>query len=87
MVNGKPVVADLHSSRWCSTTEAQPVEVEPGVFDLVTNTSIYRLRLLEEEEVQTVVEAAELVLRKELEMQFGRQTDSDAAPAGQGMTS
>ena len=46
IVNGVVLVVNRHSARWCSTTTAQPVEVEPDVFDLKTNTSIYLFRVL-----------------------------------------
>ena len=45
-MNGVIVVINRHSARWCSTTTAQPVEVESDIFDLCTNTSIYRSRVL-----------------------------------------
>lgn len=70
MENGEPVEVDLDASRWCSTTTAQPVEVEPGIFDFETNTSVYRFRLLTEEEEQKVMDAVKEVFRKELEMHF-----------------
>ena len=56
MEDGKAVEVDLFSNSWCSTTEAQPVEVEPGVFDLETNTSVYRFRLLTEEEAHRYIQ-------------------------------
>lgn len=75
MENGEPVEVDLHASRWCSTTTAQPIEVEPDVFDFETNTSVYRFRLLTEEEEQKVLEAAQEVFRKELEMHLQMMGD------------
>lgn len=48
--NGKIVVLDPYARRWCSTTTAQPVEIELGIFDFETNTSVYRFRLLTKEE-------------------------------------
>jgi len=81
MENGQPVEVDLFANRWTSTTEAQPVEVEPGVFDLETNTSIYRLRLLTEEEEAAVSEAVKAVFQEELRRHFGAM---EAPPAGAG---
>lgn len=81
MENGEPVEVDLHASRWCSTTEAQPVEIEPGVFDFETNTSVYRFRLLTEEEEKKVMEAANEVFRKELEMHL-QMMGGDPGPGG-----
>ena len=54
IVNGVVLVVNRHSARWCSTTTAQPVEVEPDVFELKTNTSIYRFRVLSGMESQLV---------------------------------
>ena len=68
MENGEPVEVNLDSSSWCSTTEAQPVEVEPGIFDLESKTSVYRFRLLSQEEEKKVMEAVQEVIKKELEM-------------------
>lgn len=68
MKNGEPTVVDLNSSTWCSTTEAMPVEVEPHLYDMVTNTSIYRLRILSEEEEQRVIDIVRNALKRELEM-------------------
>ena len=70
MENGEPVEVNLDSSSWCSTTEAQPVEVEPGIFDLESNTSIYRFRLLTPEEEQKVLDAVQEIVKKEMEMRF-----------------
>lgn len=54
IVNGVVLVVNRHSARWCSTTTAQPVEVEPGIFDFKTNTSIYRFRVLSDMEAELV---------------------------------
>lgn len=80
MANGKPLVVGLDSSSWCSTTEAQPVEVESGVYELVTNTSIYRLRLLTADEVEVVTDAIREVIKQELEL---RMVELDSSPAGE----
>lgn len=61
MEDGKVVDLDLDWEGNASTGPDWPVEVEPGIFDFQTNTSIYRFRLLSEEEdktVRTVVEEA-----------------------------
>lgn len=42
-----------------STGPNWPIEVEPGVFDFETSTSIYRFRLLSEEEEEAVRTAVE----------------------------
>lgn len=68
MEDGKAVEVDLFSNSWCSTTEAQPVEVEPGVFDLETNTSVYRFRLLTEEEAQIVAAAVREAFKEQIQM-------------------
>jgi hypothetical protein len=65
MENGQPVEIDLHSFRWCSTTTAQPVEIEPGVFDFETNTSVYRFRLLSDEEENTLMDAIHEIIEEE----------------------
>ena len=67
MDNGVLTEVKLDASNWCSTTEAQPVEVEPGIFELITDTSIYRLRLLSEEEKNAVWDAVEQELTREFE--------------------
>lgn len=54
MSEGKVVEIDLDSERWCSTTTAHPIEVEPGVYDFETSTSIYRFRLLNDEEIEVI---------------------------------
>lgn len=65
MKEGRPVELDLHAGSWCSTTKAQPIEVQPGIFDFETNTSIYRFRILSEEEEQAVCEAVAAVEREQ----------------------
>ena len=50
IVDGNPIVVDLGTSRWCSTTTAFLIEVAKGVYDLESNTSIYQLRILTKEE-------------------------------------
>jgi len=85
MSNGKPLVISLDSSSWCSTTQAQPVEVEPGVYDMVTNTSIYRLRLLDADEAELVTEEVRTFVKQKLERVLSEQ---DTLPiGGDGLTS
>ena len=84
MENGEPVEIDLDASRWCSTTTAQPVEVEPGIFDFETNTSVYRFRLLTEEEEQKVMAAVHEIVKKELELRFRLMAEMADPPAGAG---
>lgn len=82
MENGEPVEIDLDASRWCSTTTAQPVEVEPGIFDFETNTSVYRFRLLSEEEEEKVMAAVQEIVKKELELRFRLMATMAEPPAG-----
>ena len=77
MPDGIPAEIDLDSSSWCSTTEAQPVEVESGVYELVTTTSIYRLRLLGETEKKVVWDAVEQELRRQMQLRFTAQPSSE----------
>ena len=67
MNNGVPIEVNLDTSNWCSTTEVQSADVEPGVFELITETSIYRLRLLSHEEKNAVWDAVEQELTREFE--------------------
>lgn len=50
---------------WCSSTVAQPIEVEPGIFDFETNTSIYRFRLIEDEEAFYLMKEVEAFVMQE----------------------
>ena len=77
MNNGVPIEVNLDTSNWCSTTEVQSADVEPGVFELITETSIYRLRLLSHEEKNVVWDAVEQAFRKVLELQFTRQLEME----------
>lgn len=65
MINGDVFVVSLHKYSWCSTTEAHPVEVKPDVYDLGSNTSIYRFRILTEDEISKVHAAVDRQLRAE----------------------
>ena len=55
ITDGEVVEWNTASERWTSTTTAQPVEVEPGIFDFEINTCIYRLRILSEEEEERIL--------------------------------
>ena len=68
LVDGAALVVNRHSAQWCSTTTAQPEEVEPDVFDFRTNTSIYRFRMLTEEERETVTAAIQKQVLTEMEL-------------------
>ena len=78
MENGVPVEIDMASERWCSTTTAQPVEVEPGIFDFETNTSIYRFRILNESEVEAIHEAIRVIMNA----RFASLANAQAGPDG-----
>lgn len=52
--SGKIVEWNLDNVQWTSTTTAQPMEVEPRVFDFETNTSIYRFRILSSDEEELI---------------------------------
>ena len=56
--DGEVQFADLYWEGNASTGRKLPVEVEPGVFDFETNTSIYRFRLLEKSEEKQIEIAA-----------------------------
>ena len=68
LIDGTALVVNRHSARWCSTTTAQPVEVEPGVYDFQTNTSVYRFRVLSEAESELVHEAIQKQVLAELQL-------------------
>lgn len=90
MENGNPVVIDLYDKRWTSTTNALPIEVEPGIFDFETNTCIYRFRMLTEEEEMVVNNAIEKAVVEELERRskyLAQMAQSPAAANGDGPVS
>lgn len=66
MEHGKVMEMDLGKATWCSTTTAQPIETEPGNFELETNTSLYHFRLLSQAEVEQVYTAIAHFLRREM---------------------
>ena len=74
LVDGAALVVNRHSAQWCSTTTAQPEEVEPDVFDFRTNTSIYRFRMLTEEEREIVTAAIQKQVLTEMELRAGGAT-------------
>lgn len=79
MYEGKVVEIDPTAERWTSTTTAYPIEVEPGVYDLETNTSVYRFRLLSPEEVDQIDAALEIIQQKRLEMMRMLMSDPPVA--------
>ena len=81
LVDGAALVVNRHSARWSSTTTAQPVEVEPGIFDLQTNTSVYRFRVLSDVEAEMVHEAIQKQVLVEMQLR-GEMMSSMIAPEG-----
>lgn len=79
MFEGKVVEIDSTAERWTSTTTAYPVEVEPGVYDLETNTSVYRFRLLSEVETNEIDAALNVIRQKRLEMMRALMSDPPTA--------
>ena len=78
--DGKIVEWNPYNERWTSTTTAQPVEVEPGIFDFETNTCIYRFRILTDEEEDLIrVKCEEIAEARMAAMQL-----TMAPPAGDG---
>lgn len=78
MENGEVEDVDLHWIGNASTGADWPIEVEPGVYDFQTNTSIYRFRILTEEEEKKVRIALRVVAMDEI----GRQIMAANPPAG-----
>lgn len=66
--DGEFKFVDLYWEGNASTGRKLPVEVEPGVFDFETNTSIYRFRILLKDE--------ELLIRKAIEIAIGLDGDN-----------
>lgn len=77
MIQGKVMEIDLDAERWCSTTTAQPVEVEPGIFDFETNTSVYRFRILNENEVEAIHDAIRVIMNARLMSRANAQVGPD----------
>lgn len=58
----------LNHTNYTSKLAAQPIEIETGVYELVTQTSIYRLRILSKHEKNAVGRALlEQALRQQKE--------------------
>lgn len=67
MANNEVTMVDFDSYGWCSTSTAYPKEIESGIFEFETNTSIYHFRLLSEAEVQAISNALNNLLKEQLE--------------------
>lgn len=78
MFEGKVMDIDLEAEHWCSTTTAQPIEVEPGIFDFETNTSVYRFRILKKSEVEAIYDALRVIMNARL----GSPANAQAGPDG-----
>lgn len=76
--NGKIVDWNLDNMRWTSTTTAQPVEIEPGVFDFETNTCIYRFRILSSDEKELIRQELNELAKAKLEAMRMLMTPSAA---------
>jgi len=70
MKDGEVTKVDLDSVRWTSSTEEQPVKIEPDIYDLETNTSVYRFRILSDEEEIKVNEAVRKTFFQQLQKEF-----------------
>ena len=68
MENGKVTSVNLHYRGNASPGPRPPVEVEPGVYDFETNTSIYRFRTLKKDERNLVIEAMHTTYQEEKEV-------------------
>lgn len=84
MEEGKVVELDLDWEGNASTGPDWPVEVEPGIFDFETNTSIYRFRLLSEEEAEAVRSAAQKAIEARYAERFAMLQQMMNPPAGAG---
>ena len=80
MENGEVSDVDLHWSGNASTGNDWPVEVEPGVYDFQTNTSIYRFRILSDAEREKVSIALRVVAMEEI----GRHMMAEMPPENAG---
>lgn len=70
MENGEVADVDLHWAGNASPGADWPVEVEPGVYNFQTNTSIYRFRILTGEEEKMVKTALRVVAMEEFSKQI-----------------
>jgi len=84
MQEGKVEEIDLDWEGNASTGPNWPVEVEPGIFDFETNTSIYRFRLLSEEEDKTVRTAVEKAIEARYAERMALLQQMMNPPAGAG---
>lgn len=84
MEEGKVVELDLDWEGNASTGPDWPVEVEPGIFDFETNTSIYRFRLLSEEEAEAVRSAVQKAIEARYAERFAMLQQMMNPPAGAG---
>lgn len=84
MEEGQVVELDLDWEGNASTGPDWPVEVEPGIFDFETNTSIYRFRLLSEEEAETVRSAVQKAIEARYAERFAMLQQMMNPPAGAG---
>lgn len=84
MEDGKVTLLDLDWEGNASTGPDWPVEVEPGVFDFQTNTSIYRFRLLSEEEEETVRAAVQKAIEERYAARLALFEQMKNPPAGAG---
>lgn len=84
MEEGKVVELDLDWEGNASTGPDWPVEVEPGIFDFETNTSIYRFRLLSEEEAEAVRSAVQKAIEAMYAERFAMLQQMMNPPAGAG---
>ena len=65
--NGEVTSVNLHYRGNASVGPRPPVEVEPGVYDFETSTSVYRFRTLEQNERNLVLDAIHAAIQKEKE--------------------
>ena len=84
MEDGKVTLLDLDWEGNASTGPDWPVEVEPGIFDFQTNTSIYRFRLLSEEEEETVRTAVRAAIEEKYAERMAVLQQLMNPPAGAG---
>lgn len=82
MEDGEVKGIDLFWNGNASTGRKFPTEVEPGIFDFETNTSIYRFRVLTEEEEQKVSAALEEAVKKEFQERFRLMAEPPAGGTG-----
>lgn len=81
--NNRVTSVDLSWAGNASTGRSFAEEVEPGIFDFTTNTSIYRFRLLDDAEVEMVSAAIDVEIKNMLAqcMMIMNEPDSRGFPA------